>query len=371
MDKVKTIPIVFAADDKYVKQLSTVIVSILLNSKKENKFEFNILTSNISDENQKLIEKLSEYNPNTEFNFIDMKDYLKNFDLEKYMSRREDYTYISIETYYRFFIPEIFNQYEKVLYLDADAIVLDDIQELFDTKIDDFYAGVVEDPIIKVFFEEKTLKTRTYPDYNFEQYYKEKLKKKNNKYFNAGVILFNLKKVREDNVVAKLWDFVQNESPLEYQDQDVLNSVLENNVKFLDYKWNVLKDINIFGLRITDKKERNTLLKTYKRPGFFHYVGSNKPWIVLNQEYGYFFVFEWWKYYQKTPFFNKEDEKILKAVLKRKKQYKRIIFANIRAFGKTMIYIGKEKNLLRLNLFGVKTRIKLFKENTNMVGLGV
>ena len=81
------IPIVFAVDNGYVKQLATVVVSILKNSSQENCFEFNIMSKDITDKNKKLISSLKKYNNNSVFNFIDMNSYIKNLK------------YVSIEIY--------------------------------------------------------------------------------------------------------------------------------------------------------------------------------------------------------------------------------------------------------------------------------
>ena len=56
---------------------------------------------------------------------------------------------------------------------------------------------------------------------------------KHTQYFNAGVLLLNLKKIRRDNIEPKLWNFAIDRSPLDFQDQDVLNAVLGNKVKLI------------------------------------------------------------------------------------------------------------------------------------------
>ena len=307
------LPVVFAINNTYVKQLATVITSIIKNTKQTPDYSFNILSSDISSENidilSKYIKKISHNQ--SEINFIDMKASLKQFDLEAFMSRRDNYKYISIETYFRFFIPELFPKQNKILYLDADILVLDDLHSLFNENIDDYYAGVIQDTFMEVFVDNDDIKTNTTPQRTYKDYFKNKLHKKNTHYFNAGVLLMNLAKIREDNVIQKLWNFAIKESPLEYQDQDVLNAVLESNIKYVDYKWNTLKDLNILIPQIKDSDKRQHLLKTYSYPGIFHYVGANKPW-VLHDNYNYNFIGKWWKYYRSTPYFKREELSILK-----------------------------------------------------------
>ena len=66
----KTIPIIFAVNNSYVKQLATVIVSILLNTGKDTCIQFSILTKDITVENQNKLSELIKFNSNVTFNFI-------------------------------------------------------------------------------------------------------------------------------------------------------------------------------------------------------------------------------------------------------------------------------------------------------------
>ena len=177
------IPIVFAINNNYIKQLATVIISILKNSSKNNQYEFNILSTDLSSKNKEKLLSLKYLNKNTIFNYIDMNETIKNFDLEKYMSRRDDYKYISIETYFRFFIPELFPQYEKILYLDADMLVLQDLEDLYNTDIKDYYLGAIQDTVLEVFIKDENIRTRTKPERIYKDYFTEKLRKKRTDYF--------------------------------------------------------------------------------------------------------------------------------------------------------------------------------------------
>lgn len=358
----RKIPVIFAINNGYVKQLSAAIVSILKNSDKSNCFEFNILNSDITCDNKEKIMSLKKINKNTTFNFIDMKQVVNNFDLEKYMSRRDDYKYISIETYFRFFIPDMFPEYKKVLYLDADILVLDDISNLFEEDIENYWAGAVQDTVLEVFIADKNIKTRTKPERIYKDYFKEKLGKHSNRYFNAGVLLLNLDKIRKDKMVEKLWNFTAKESPLEFQDQDVLNAVFESDVKYVDYKWNTLKDLNWFARQLHDKKKEKYLLETYRRPGIFHYVGSNKPWLVHKENYNYAFIEEWWKYYKLSPYFNKQELNILKNAKWMNKNTVWKHYITIRIGNFTVIESYREPELIKFKILNfIKTHIRIKK----------
>jgi lipopolysaccharide biosynthesis glycosyltransferase len=344
------IPVVFAINNNYVKQLSTVIISILKNTKSD--IEFNVLETDISDENKNILSGITK-----NINFIDMKKVIENSkhngrggggeDFEKYMSRRQNYKYVSIETYFRFFIPEIFTKYDKVLYLDADILVLGDISKLYNEDISNEYAGVVYDLWIHFSLQEgqhlfEQPKT-------FSDYFQNTLKLKNSpfKYFNAGVLLFNVAKMRQDNIVESLWSYTKENSPLYFQDQDVLNVILEGHVKFLDIKWNVLKDINIFDNILRDPALKKAVRSV--KPAIVHYVGENKPWLYKDfHYYKYPYIKQWWNYYRKSPFFEKNQYYIYKSI--RYDRYYEYLIVKLCGFNIfTIIYAENKLNYVFLH----------------------
>lgn len=330
------IPIVFAINNGYVKQLATVITSIMQNNYRNSDYEFHILSTDISDKNQNILNSYVNQ-LGAKINFIDMKSIIRNIDLEALMSRRDGYTYISLETYFRYFIPELFLKYEKILYLDADVLVNNDLSVLFEENIDGFYSGVVRDSFLTSFMQDEFFKTQEYPKLSYGQYLKEILKKENQDYFNAGVLLLNLAKIRNDNIIPKLWDFTIENSPLEFQDQDALNAVFENNVKFLDVRWNVLKDWQ----KIIDNKKQKT-------PYIIHYVGENKPW-AYNERYAYDYpmIKEWWNIYKQTPFYEEKEAEHEKKILNKVK------LAKIKQFLQFIFLLRNDGKYKKLQIMGV------------------
>ena len=358
------IPIIFAVNNSYVKQLATVILSIIKNHKTKNPFLFYVLQTDITINNKNILDKIVKSNSKySKIEFIDMKDVLKNFDLEKYMSRRENYTYISIETYFRFFIPELLPNIDKCIYIDADILVLQDIEELYNENILGYYAGVVQDNWQSYLTYKNDIKT-AYGAYDtYYSYYRLKLQKKNNKYFNAGVLLLNLDEIRKDNIVDKLWEFAAKESPLEYQDQDVLNAVLEPKLKYINPKWNVLKDLNWLANQYQDSNVTKNLLKIYKKPAIVHYVGANKPWVnPKNELYSYLFIKEWWNHYKLTSYYETEDRLILKNILWIKRYTKWVHILTIKILGFVFIEAFYEPYILKFKIFNLlKTHIRIKK----------
>lgn len=108
---------------------------------------------------------------------------------------------------------------DKVLYLDTDLMVTDNLDELWDLDLKDYYAAGVIDQGAKT-----NLMTPNIPV-------------DKNHYVNSGVLLFNLDKIRQDNKEQELDKFV-NENKLYYPDQDTINAVFKDKILFLDNKYN-------------------------------------------------------------------------------------------------------------------------------------
>lgn len=295
-------PIVFSINNDYVRQLSVAIISIISNYSGSDCLNFFVLHKNISQENKNILSDLCNKN-NSVINFIDVSNYVNDNVLESLMSKRKNYTYISTETWYRFLIPQLFSQYDKILYLDSDLIVIDDLQKIFDIDITDKYAAVVHDTFVEQHYRDGNLRTSSIPWYNYKDYGKMVLGKKNESYFNAGVMLLNPKKMQNDNIQEKLWAFAKYIVPLEFQDQDVLNAVLEENVLFIKDTWNVLHG---------SAKSCNYQLSDIS---IIHFVGRNKPWVSGFKNYNFSFVKKWWEYYKKSPYFKEADLETYESIL--------------------------------------------------------
>ncbi len=164
----------------------------------------------------------------------------------------------------RFFASEMFPNLDKILYLDSDIFVFKDLSLLYSEDIQTVYAGVVSDIPSSIKRRKDVLGIKTY--------------------FNAGVMLLNLKKMRDDNVLEQLiknYDLLDKEGKLLWADQDVLNYTFKENVRFLPEKYNQQ------GLALTKEKDDATYI--------LHYT-SFKPW----KDYPVPYYFTWWENFEKT-----------------------------------------------------------------------
>lgn len=284
------LPIVFTCDDFYFKYTSVVIASLLVNQNKNCQYEINIISEFISDENKALAEKQISKFSNFSIKFIILED----FDAGKFYLN----SYMTVSTYYRFYIPQLFKNYERILYLDSDLIVDADISELAVMNFDDKLAICSPSPFIvdKVKAGNDEVFTR--------EYFHEYLKMPDpTLYFNAGVMLYNLKKMNEIDITEKLFAAIEEIKKPLLQDQDILNSVLSRNggIKMVSSKYNMTKAYTITSKRIflENIKELFGISKKDNWFYIYHYVGKDKPWMEKRIDG---LLFE--KYAKKSPFYS-------------------------------------------------------------------
>jgi len=331
-------PIVFAINESYYKQLETVIVSILENS--QSNFEFIVLSKGLPEFCKDAIGKtISLYGDRSSARFIDLSK-VKNINIESLMSRRDDYCYISVETFYRFYIPSLLPEYDKVIYLDADILVFDDLQNLYKIDVDQVYVGAVKDTYVTSIVGQNK-KSETWPKISFRDYLATVLNVKHTQYFNAGVLLLNLKKIRRDNIEPKLWNFAIDRSPLDFQDPDVLNAVLGNKVKLIPPRWNLYKDY-------THKTINRSDCQT--TPGIVHFAGREKPWNTKNPSYRH--LIDWLDAYKKIFSCEPQFEDKLSRIKSLIKRYKDKEFVSIGKKGREIVSIYRRDARYRIEIFG-------------------
>ena len=264
----KEIPIFFAVDDGYIPFLSVAISSLIENSSKEYKYTIRVLYTHVTEENK---QKIKEYQcENVSIEFIDLSSYISKIK-DKLYTR----DYFSATTYYRLFLPELYPQYDKVLYLDSDIVVLGDISELYNTDLQDNLIAAAPDDVIQQIevFKEYSELVVGVADYKT--------------YFNAGILLMNLKALREFKFEEKFIYLLGTVKFSVAQDQDYLNRLCKGRVKLLSKNWNRMPvggDV--------DNREKLRLI---------HYNLAFKPWHFENIVFQEYF----WKYAKNTEFYDK------------------------------------------------------------------
>lgn len=267
--KQKVIPVFMAVDNNYIPFLGVALKSLIDNSSKENNYEIKILYTNATEENQKKIKAYEKANVSIEF--VNLSHKLKEIENQLYTRN-----YFSNTTYFRLFIPELYPEYDKAVYIDSDTVTLADIAELYNTEMgDNLIAGIPDGAVQAIpIFQEYVEKVVGVADYN--------------NYFNAGIIVMNLKALREYKFQDKFLYMLGKIKFEVAQDQDYMNRLCKGRVKLLGFEWN----------RMPAMGEQNGEFK------LIHYNLGCKPWYfdnVLYQEY-------FWKYAKETEFYDEIKE---------------------------------------------------------------
>ncbi len=290
------IPILVASSNEYVSFLSTLLISIRENASKDYNYDIIVISSNIRQTNKKIITQL----------FSDYKNFSLRFvDADQYLSGRHFYTAMHITpiTYLRLAMLDILEYYDKALYLDCDVIVCGDISELFHTNVEDSYLAAAVDTVMAGWCNVK--------DNPQLAYNRDMLGLKSEfTYFNAGIILVNLKEFRKNYTTKKLMDIAASKN-WKWFDQDVLNMVCQGKVTILDNEWNVMAHLHDNPYQLA---EFFAPLKIYKRylevlnaPKAIHYAGRFIPCFVPQVDLAEYF----WTYARMSPYY----ELILSAMM--------------------------------------------------------
>lgn len=262
----KEIPIFFAVDDGYCPFLAVAIQSLIDNSSAENTYLIKILNTDISEENKRKIGKYERENVDIEF--VDL-----NYYIQKVKDKLYTRDYYSKTTYFRLFLPNLYPQYDKVLYLDSDIVILDDIAKLYNTDMGDNLVAAAPDDVIQAMpvFQDYVEKVVGVAD--------------SRRYFNAGILLMNLHELRRFKFQEKFVYLLDKIKFAVAQDQDYLNRLCKGRVKLLDRTWDRMP--------IPDPKIKTEDVK------LVHYNLAFKPWHFEDILYKEFF----WMYAQETEYF--------------------------------------------------------------------
>lgn len=258
------IPIFMAVDNNYIPFLGVALKSIIDNVSQQNRYEIKVLYTSVTEENKKKIEEYQTENVGIEFVNLSYK-------LQEIQEKLYTRNYFSNTTYFRLFIPELYPDYDKAVYIDSDTITLVDIAKLYNTEMGDNLIAGIPDGAVQAIptFQDYVEKVVGVSNYN--------------NYFNAGIIVMNLKALREYKFQEKFLYMLEKIKFEVAQDQDYLNRLCKGRVKLLGFEWNRMPAMG------EQEGELNII----------HYNLGCKPWYFDNVLYQEHF----WKYAEKTRFY--------------------------------------------------------------------
>lgn len=266
------INVVYITDRKYVVATASSIQSLKISN--QNLFvTVYVLSAGLDSEQKSNFELMGSENFTVKVIEIPLPDY-KNTTVN---------TYVTEASLIKFSLPVIFSNEDRILYLDGDTFITGSLETFYKQPFDNKYAVVIRDIVA-------------------EEYHNH-LRLGLGKYFNSGVMLLNLKLMREHNLTEKLQK-KKREDPGRFMDQDTFNSVFNENVIYGDGRYNLMMS-NFLNFGLTISYVNN--FYGWQYPDFatlendvhiFHLTNHEKPWTHKNC----YKSDEWLKVFEKTPF---------------------------------------------------------------------
>jgi lipopolysaccharide biosynthesis glycosyltransferase len=171
--------------------------------------------------------------------------------------------HISQDAYIRLFAGRLLGpSLDKVLYLDADLLVLDDLRPLWETDISGHALAAVPDP-----YGADRRQALGLPEAAT--------------YVNSGVLLMNLVRWRRERLETRLSAYVGRMGEmLLFHDQDAINGVLHDEILVLDYRWNLQARMLRRPRKMT-LPDRAAIARAARSPAVIHYTSARKPWLFV------------------------------------------------------------------------------------------
>lgn len=242
--------VIFATNNNFCQHAAVAIASLLDNNK-HHPIIIHLFCLDVTEENIFKITSIA-----TNFS-KEIKVYHINKDTFKEFPNPGNY---SLATYLRLITSTLLPNIDKALYLDCDLVVNGDIKELWNLDITGYGAAGVHDAILSHNI------IKNYIGYDFIE----------EGYFNAGVLLLNLKFWRENDTQNKFFSFLKNHDA-KLNDQDAINAVLHGKIKEIHPKWNC--HVGYFAFPpLVIKEQKKYIKELWNKAIIIHFTGPAKPW---------------------------------------------------------------------------------------------
>lgn len=265
--------ICFSTNDGYAPYCRVAIGSLLEHADKNRCYDILILHQGIKEENQQLLEEMAQGRDYVSVRMVDVADYA--FGVHSELGEG----YLTQEANFKLLLfSELFEQYDKILFLDCDIVVQKDICQFYDIPLDGKCLGAVESVVDRYKAYTKRAVFCDNVPYSMEKYKKEVLQLTYpDNYFYPTSLLFDLKKVRTITDEKKAGEMLRRHRYYA-NEKEVLNMLFNESVKLVDIEWNY---VNVIPQLLQDPREEvREMFREYERTcsGIVHYVGSKKPW---------------------------------------------------------------------------------------------
>lgn len=274
-EKNRIIPVAMITDNNFIMPTCVAVTSLVNNKDEDTCYVIFIIMAECTPTSKSKIRELNLLSEMCEVKLIEA-------GLDKYRDFKQ-LAHIPISCLLKFDLCDLIPEYDKILYLDGDTIIRKDLSELYNTDLQGSYLAGVKD--LQSIIED-------------------------NGNINAGIVLFNAKRIRDEQLSKKLYKVRKSLGDRASMDQQTFNIVCKKEYKYLSIKYNCVigKLIGEQRIREYSLEKLNKLYgESYKSLDdlvsdivIMHFATSNKPWI---------YTFNpgadvWYRYYKESPYKN-------------------------------------------------------------------
>lgn len=273
-------PIVFICDKNYVMPTAIAINSLKSSKALNTQYHVFIVSVDLSVDDTAVLSSISDSCIR-----LDIIEPSRKFD-GLHASSSKAILVATEAALQKFDLANIISEYDRVIYLDGDVIVREDISTLLQTELEGKIAAVVSD--------------------SGQIYFKHDWVRRVGNYFNSGVMVLDLKSMRELRISEQLVEAKKKIGRDNLMDQNAFNLVLDGKVSHLPIRYNFLcvnlsrarhkysiNDINqLYGTQYSSLEE------AMSDAAIVHFSSKDKPWIFTDVP----FAELWWRYYLSSPF---------------------------------------------------------------------
>lgn len=274
--------VLYCSDNNYAPYLGVSIQSLLENNKSAESIVFYVVSDNISDDNiERLKRQIAKHGDSRRLVLIDGRQWVERMTAMNILPYRGGHA----ANLRLFFIEYVEKNMERLLYLDCDTLVCGDLSELFEQPLNNSTAAVVLDSL-----SGKEYKTAI----GFDS---------DDRYFNSGMVLFDVKKWIENDCQQKLIEYMNDpQYNFPNNDQDFLNLLLKDDKIVVSPKYNFQTTHAVYSNRtyfasypsevyytnseIDEARNAPVILHAYRFLGQFPWhKDANHPWRQIFWDY--------------------------------------------------------------------------------------
>ena len=258
-------------DDNYIVPTATTIQSIVESRSQSTQLIVHVLAADLSDDSVSLLSNAASSQIGIDVRRVSVKD-LKSLHVANQMG----ICMASPAALLKFSLADIFTELDRILYLDGDILVRDDLQSLFRLNLGESIVAAVRDLGVC--------------------WWRHAYAQRVSDYINTGVMLLDLRKMRDEKTSGKLFEAKRTHTDSMFMDQDIFNIVFDKRILLLPLRYNASMPQMIWSYRrgsysfsdlnayyACDYHDFRTI---HDDAAIIHYSSKYKPWKFSNAPFG-------------------------------------------------------------------------------------